>query len=533
MEEPMVQATMLTMPRSLKSNSPFRYPGGKFYARRLILEMLPYHQGYCEPFAGGASIFFAKDKVTDSILNDLDEEVINTLIHIRDDVEGLIGLLEGLPASKELHAYYKVGYEPQCNLERAFRWFYLNRTSYSGIMRPQNCFWGYGEKYSMRPENWPPHLRTVSDKLQEVALTVRDFENVIDELPDGFFVFADPPYYNADQQKFYNCTFATEDHERLAACLERNADRLLLLLTYDDNPEVRGLYSWTSRVSSHTWNYTINRTDYQKTVRRKRMDSSDPGTRGMNSLSATMMLDNDDGEILRVFKGITEYCQTYNIPRQDLLDILEDQKVLPMIRGKATEYIGAALLRQVLDPRDWLVEKLNLSPQPRRADEDVSITFRRTGTRLTAETKNANRGSFKLHTRRRPEPHFTVKCHKSRSSLKLQGTTNDRYLVGEFDLLLCNVSNALFRTRALERRLPLIDNPDSLDWLKTFYGADTDDELVRAAYDDWRLCLPVTIADEDGVIPRQPVAVMENDPNWFGPDQLAPNLRTLINGIHG
>ena len=251
-------------PRSLKSNSPFRYPGGKFYARRLILEMLPQHEGYCEPFAGGASIFFAKRKVHDSILNDLDLEVMNTLTQIRDNVEGLIDLLQGIQATKELHGFYKEQYEPRTDLERAFRWYYLNRTSYSGIMRPENCYWGFGEKYSMRPENWPPHLRTVSDKLQSVELSALDFEIVIDGLPDGYFIFADPPYYNADQQKFYRHTFSREDHERLAACLERHAGRLRFLLTYDDHPDVRRLYAWVDQVSSQQWNYTINRTDDQR-----------------------------------------------------------------------------------------------------------------------------------------------------------------------------------------------------------------------------------------------------------------------------
>ena len=240
-----------------------------------------------------------------------------------------------------------------------------------------------------------------------------------------------------------------------------------------------------------------------------------------------------EDEILRVFTGIKQYCETYNIPRENLLDILEDQKVLPMIRGKATEYVGAAFLKQVLDPRDWIVEKLNLNPQPGTVDEDVSITFRRTGDRLKAETKNAVRGSFKLQTRRRPWPNFTVKCHKSRSNLVLQSTTNDRYLVGEFDLLLCNVSNSLFRGRALESGLPLLDNPGAIEWLMNFYGVDSERELVRKAYDDWRLCLPVTIADGDGVIPRTPSVLMEADPNWFTADALAANLRTLISGIHG
>ncbi len=238
-------------------------------------------------------------------------------------------------------------------------------------------------------------------------------------------------------------------------------------------------------------------------------------------------------EILRVFRSITEYCQTYNIPRENLLDILEDQKVLPMIRGKATEYVGAAFLKQVLDPREWNVEKLNLNPQPGVIDEDVSVTFRRTGTRLKAETKNAVRGSFKMGSSRRPGPYFTVKCHKSRSNLGLQNTTNDRYLVGEFDLLLCNVSNSLFRGRALQAGLPLIDNPAAIEWLINYYGVETEAELMRKAYDDWRLCLPVTIADDNGVIPRTPAVLMEGDPNWFSADELALNLRTLINGVHG
>ena len=257
------------LPRSNKSNSPFRYPGGKFYARRFILDVIPPHEGYCEPFAGGASVFFAKQKSPHSVLNDLDLEVINTLRCIRDDVEGLIRLLDGIPAKKKLHYYYKHQYKPRSELQRAFRWFYLNRTSYSGIMRSENCYWGFGPKYSMRPENWPPHLRTVSDKLQHVELTSTDFEVVIDGLPDGYFVFVDPPYFNADQDKFYTCAFERSDHDRLAECLERNSNRLSFLLTYDDHPEVKALYEWVDQITPQRWNYTINRTDDQRNGKKR------------------------------------------------------------------------------------------------------------------------------------------------------------------------------------------------------------------------------------------------------------------------
>ncbi len=252
------------LPRSNRSNSPFRYPGGKFYARRLILDEIPKHSIYSEPFCGGASVYFAKESAQTSMLNDLDEEVINTLRQIRDRAEDLIDLLNGIPATKEKHNFYKNHYQPHCDLTRALRWFYLNRTSYSGIMRAENCYWGYGHKYSMRPENWPPHLRTVSDRLQGVELTTLDFETVIDSLPDGSFSFIDPPYYAADQQKFYNCTFSQADHVRLAQCLRRNSDRIMFLLTYDDHPYIRDQYDWVAGVCNQTWNYTISRTDDQK-----------------------------------------------------------------------------------------------------------------------------------------------------------------------------------------------------------------------------------------------------------------------------
>lgn len=244
-------------------NSPFRYAGGKFRARKLILEYIVGHDCYIEPFAGGGSIFFAKEKAANNILNDIDGELINCCRQIRDKVEGLIELLDGIPATKENHHFYKNVYQPTNDLECAFRWYYLNRTSYSGIMNPVNCYWGYGDKYSMQPKNWPRHLRMCSAKLQGVVLSRHDFEDVIESAPDNAFLFVDPPYFSADQDKFYVHSFTHSDHLRLARVLRRNSHRLRFLLTYDNSPEVRELYQWTNTVLEKEWNYTINRTDDQ------------------------------------------------------------------------------------------------------------------------------------------------------------------------------------------------------------------------------------------------------------------------------
>jgi DNA adenine methylase len=251
-------------------NSPFRYAGGKFYARRLILEHIPPHVHYCEPLAGGASIFFAKPKAPENVLNDLDAELMNVYRVLRDEPQALIKFLDGKPARKEMHPYFKNEFKPKNDLERAGRWYYLNRISYSGIMNIQNCYWGYGDKYSMRPENWARNILRVSEKLQGVKLLCQDFEPIIDNAPKGAFLFVDPPYFNADQDKFYNCIFRLEDHYRLRDTLKRNRRRLKFLLTYDNSPEVLKLYDWAKEVHEKEWNYCINRTDDQKNhVQRK------------------------------------------------------------------------------------------------------------------------------------------------------------------------------------------------------------------------------------------------------------------------
>ena len=79
----------------------------------------------------------------------------------------------------------------------------------------------------------------------------------------------------------------------------------------------------------------------------------------------------------------------------------------------------------------------------------------------------------------------------------------------------------------------IINDPEAVEWLMDFYGANDEITLFRKAYDDWRLCLPFSIANTDGVIPRNPLIKMEDGTNWFDAESLAINLRSLINGVSG
>lgn len=240
----------------------------------------------------------------------------------------------------------------------------------------------------------------------------------------------------------------------------------------------------------------------------------------------------DDIGSTQIYNSVVEYCERYNIPLGNLMDILEDQKVLPMIRGKATEYIAAVVLKKLLS-RNWQVQKLNLNAQPGMYDEDISITHSKTGYRLKVEAKNAVRGSFKLGTPRThiKKPHYKVKCHRSRSNISKRNTTNDRYLVDDFDLIICNVSNAIFQGGTLGDNLELLHNKEAVLYLKEYYGVSTEREVIRCSYDDWRCCFPRAIAQDDGSIPRTPSVKLVDDDNWFSLKELEPQLLPELEAI--
>ena len=259
-------------------NSPFRYAGGKFYARKLISEHLINTDVYCEPFAGGGSIFFYKEKSPINILNDLDENLMLVYRIIRDYPNELINELAKFEyPSKEAHYYYKNEYKPTNEIEAAARWYYLNRISYSGIMQFQNCYFGYGDKYSMRPENWPRNILRTSEKLQNVELRCSDAIDCIHSMPDGALIFVDAPYYNADQDKFYTCFFSKEDHERLCQAIKEECHRLKIFITYDNCEEIRNMYSFMPYQYDKEWNYCISRTDDQK--QHKKLEDGHKGSR--------------------------------------------------------------------------------------------------------------------------------------------------------------------------------------------------------------------------------------------------------------
>lgn len=228
-----------------KTLLPFRYPGGKYYALKFInpfLEAVEYDE-YREPFFGGGAVFWRNHKVKYNWINDIYNELYITL-KIMQDPEERIKLSKKFTekeASRDKYEFMK-NFEPKSEFEIAEKFYYLNRTSFSGKMT--NPSWGYRPKRSLPPYRWKERIIPCGEKLEGVKITNLDFEEVITAEAQGknVMMFVDPPYYETKQNAHYVCDMKEEDHIRLCNLLKLT--KYKFVLTYDDSEDIRNLYSW-------------------------------------------------------------------------------------------------------------------------------------------------------------------------------------------------------------------------------------------------------------------------------------------------
>ncbi|WP_417260814.1 DNA adenine methylase [Celeribacter sp.] len=235
--------------------SPFRYPGGKFYALKHIIPFLNVveHSEYREPFVGGGSVFFGKKKADRNWINDIDNDLMNVYSHIlnKSSIKDFSVLFDDEYANRERHKEI-IQMNAKSSFERAFQTYYLNRTSYSGIINKPA--WGYKDGKSSPPKNWKNFLLNAHIKLQNTKITSLDFEEVINakSKDDKVLIYLDPPYYLADQKRAYTNSFVLKDHKRLADILKNT--KFKFCLSYDDCEEIRVLYKWAN-IYTKSWLY--------------------------------------------------------------------------------------------------------------------------------------------------------------------------------------------------------------------------------------------------------------------------------------
>ncbi len=221
-----------------------RYSGGKYYALKQLSKfwIKKKHETYIEPFFGGGSVFWTKPKAKINWINDYDKDLIHFLNFIKNDnnlKKLLLKLNKEKTPTKERHQEVK-NIDKSDALTKAFKYFYLNRTSFSGKMN--NPHWGFRPIRSLPIERWHERLIPCSKKLKNVKITNLSFEHVLkNNLNDkNTLVYLDPPYYKPPKNSHYKISFENRDHLKLLSYLKKMKTKFFL--SYDDSAEIREMY---------------------------------------------------------------------------------------------------------------------------------------------------------------------------------------------------------------------------------------------------------------------------------------------------
>lgn len=193
------------------TNNLFPYPGNKARHAEWIIQHIPEHTCYVEPFGGAAGVLFNKPKSKVEVYNDLDGDIVHFFEVLRDRGDELQEWLGCVPFSRQLHeewttAFYD-GERPDDDIERAGRFFYLRYSQFGGKY--------YGTSgFCTRPQrNGAHHLRDATDRLDDFAERLRgvvvellDWTTVIERYDKpGTLFYCDPPYPDDNREGYYGC----------------------------------------------------------------------------------------------------------------------------------------------------------------------------------------------------------------------------------------------------------------------------------------------------------------------------------------
>jgi DNA adenine methylase len=247
-----------------KSAKPFlKWAGGKTQLISDIGKSMPKELTnskftYIEPFVGSGAILFWMlnnfPKIEKAVINDINEDLINTYKIITTNPKELISnleilqnefhSLEGNEDNKKLYYYQKRDLYNTRKTEQsgqAALFIFINRTCFNGLYRvnSKNLYnvpmGGYKKPTICDKEN----ILAVSNALQKVEILCGDFENTLNSANKNSLFYFDPPYKPLSETSSFN-TY-TKD-------------------TFDDNEQIR-LKNFCSKLDILNYNWILSNSD--------------------------------------------------------------------------------------------------------------------------------------------------------------------------------------------------------------------------------------------------------------------------------
>jgi DNA adenine methylase len=240
------------------TDTPLRYPGGKTQLTPFVLDVMRANDLmqciYCEPFAGGAGIacrLLLSGAVSEVWINDIDPSIHAFWDSVLNASDALCEWVETTPVTiAEWEKQRLVQQDSSAtSLQLGCSTLFLNRTNRSGILKGGVI--GGKEQLSEYPLDCRFNRVDLVRKIKRIAiyrdqirLSRDDAKTFVTKtvplLPAHSLVNIDPPYFDKGPE-LYTSFYGPSDHAKLARSVR--AIKKPWMLTYDDTPEIRGLYS--------------------------------------------------------------------------------------------------------------------------------------------------------------------------------------------------------------------------------------------------------------------------------------------------
>lgn len=264
-----------------KISPAIKWAGGKTQLLNIITENLPdSYNNYYEPFIGGGAVLLSV-KPEKALINDINEQLINLYIQIRDSVDDVlnkINNLDSVPCTKEFYYSIREQYNQKIlsgekDAQAAALMIWLNKHCFNGLYRV-NSKGLFNVPFNNRVKGKSvdeSNIRAISDYLNQakVNITCMDFEEACTTVSSGDFVYFDSPYVPESETAYFTDYakggFSLEDHKRLSKlfkCLDEKGAKIML--SNNDVPLVRELYEGY-KIQSFAVKRMINRNANKRT----------------------------------------------------------------------------------------------------------------------------------------------------------------------------------------------------------------------------------------------------------------------------